>query len=202
MRLLLLKTRTDMNLSKQTNKDIFLKTYYLKKELVKFCRENHLPTSRPKQKLTQIIYEFLDGKKINLEEQEKKIRIKTNSAITKNSIIDENYANDEKHRAFFLEKIGKHFKYNTPFMNWMKENKGKKIYQDAIDEWNRIYELKKSGFKYEIGSQFEYNNYTRSFFEANPNLSKEDCIKCWNYKKTKPGNHKYEKEDLEILNKE
>ena len=202
MRLLLLKTRTDMKLSKQMNKDIFLKTYYLKEKLIQFCKENHLPISLSKQELTKNIFDFLDGKKINLKKKEKKIRIKTNSAITKNSIIDKNYTNDERHRAFFLEKIGKHFKYNTPFMNWMKENKGKKIYQDAIDEWNRIYELKKSGFKYEIGSQFEYNNYTRSFFEANPNLSKEDCIKCWNYKKTKPGNHKYEKEDLEILNKE
>lgn len=188
-----------MKLSKQTNRDIFLKTYYLKEELVQFCKDNKLPTSLPKQKLTQIISDFLDGKKINLEKQEKKVRRNLNFLIRKNSIIDKNYSNDDLHRAFFLKEIGKHFKYNTPFMNWMKENKGKMTYKDAIDEWIRIYDLKKSGFKYEIGSQFEYNTYTRSFFEANPNLSKDDCIKCWNYKKNQPGNHKYEKEDLKIL---
>jgi hypothetical protein len=30
-------------------------------------------------------------------------------------------------------------------------------------------------------------------------LTKEDCIKCWNYKKAQKGSHKYEKEDLRIL---
>jgi hypothetical protein len=60
---------------------------------------------------------------------------------------------------------------------------------------------KKNGGKTEIGKQFEYNQYTRSFFENNPQLSREDCIKCWNHKKKKIGNHKYEKDDLKILKK-
>ena len=47
--------------------------------------------------------------------------------------------------------------------------------------------------------QFEYNKYTRDFFKSNPNLSKKDCIICWNYKKKQFGKHKYEKEDLNIL---
>jgi hypothetical protein len=37
---------------------------------------------------------------------------------------------------------------------------------------------KKSGKETIIGKQFEYNQYTRDFFENNPKLSKEDCIKC------------------------
>jgi len=28
---------------------------------------------------------------------------------------------------------------------------------------------------------------------------KNDCIKCWNYKKEKIGKHKYEKEDLKNI---
>jgi uncharacterized protein (DUF433 family) len=52
---------------------------------------------------------------------------------------------------------------------------------------------KKYGKKIIIGKQFEYNQYTRDFFEDNPKLSREDCIKCWNYKKKQIGNHKYEK---------
>jgi hypothetical protein len=58
---------------------------------------------------------------------------------------------------------------------------------------------KKSGKKIKIGKQFEYNQYTRDFFENNPSLSREDCIKCWNYKKNQIGNHKYKKDDLMIL---
>ena len=84
-------------------------------------------------------------------------------------------------------------------MSWMEENKGKKTYKDAIAQYNQILLDKKSGKKTNIGKQFEYNQYTRDFFENNPKLSRENCIKCWNYKKKQIGNHKYEKEDLKIL---
>lgn len=53
----------------------------------------------------------------------------------------------------------------------------------------------------EIGGQFEFNQYIRDFFEDNKHLKREDAIKCWNYKKNLRRIHKYEKSDLEILNK-
>jgi glycosylphosphatidylinositol transamidase (GPIT) subunit GPI8 len=114
-------------------------------------------------------------------------------------MIDKNYSNDEIHRAFFKAVIGKHFKFNVQFMNWMEENKGKKSYKEAIEAYNKILLDKKTGNKTIIGKQFEYNQYTRDFFENNPELKKEDCIKCWKYKKKQTGNHKYEKDDLKIL---
>ena len=83
----------------------------------------------------------------------------------------------------------------------MEENKGKKTYKDAIAQYNKILLDKKSGKKANIGKQFEYNQYTRDFFEENPKLNRVNCIKCWNYKKKQIGNHKYEKEDLKILKK-
>lgn len=42
----------------------FLEYYYLKEELVEFCRENGLPTSGGKQDLTERIACFLDTGKI------------------------------------------------------------------------------------------------------------------------------------------
>jgi hypothetical protein len=81
----------------------------------------------------------------------------------------------------------------------MEENKGKKTYQEAIKIYNTILLDKKNGKKIVIGKQFEYNQYTRDFFAENPELSKADCIKCWNYKKKQIGSRKYEKEDLKIL---
>ena len=81
----------------------------------------------------------------------------------------------------------------------MNKNKGKKTYKEAIEIYKKILQDKKSGKKNKIGKQFEYNQYTRDFFKNNPNLNKDDCIKCWNYKKKKIGNHKYEEEDLKIL---
>jgi len=60
----------------------------------------------------------------------------------------------------------------------MNANKGKKTYQDAVVEYNRLIAEKKAGKKYEIGKQFKYNQYTRDFFINNPTLSRADCIKC------------------------
>ena len=84
-------------------------------------------------------------------------------------------------------------------MNWMEEHKGINTYKDAVEIYNKILLDKKLGKKDTIGKQFEYNQYTRDFFKDNPKLTREECIKCWNYKKKQIGIHKYEKEDLKIL---
>ena len=57
---------------------------------------------------------------------------------------------------------------------------------------------KKTG-KTTIGKQFEYNTYIRDFFAENPGKSLKDTIRCWNYKKSQSGHHRYESTDLEAL---
>jgi hypothetical protein len=146
----------------------------------------------------EYICSFIENKSIS----KIKIKQKNKSNAFEPSLektIDKNYRNNEIHRAFFIKTIGDNFKFNVTFMNWMEKNKGKKTYKDAVEMYSKILLDKKSGKKIKIGKQFEYNQYTRDFFENNPNLSREDCIKCWKYKKNYIGNHKYEKDDLIIL---
>ncbi|MGL5913858.1 MAG: DUF6434 domain-containing protein [Bacteroidales bacterium] len=45
--------------------------------------------------------------------------------LTLETIITDNYKNPENVRAFLTTEIGKHFKFNVLFMNWMKQNNGK-----------------------------------------------------------------------------
>jgi len=80
----------------------------------------------------------------------------------------------------------------------MKANPGK-TYNEAVLEWNKIFNRKKQGKKNIISSQFEYNQYTRDFFNSNPNAIRSDAIKCWKYKKSLQGNNKYEDQDLIAL---
>jgi hypothetical protein len=171
-----------MNLPKTKNE--FPDKYYLKKELLEICRENDLPQNGSKENLINYICDFIENKEI--------VKIKSKPKKTSNhfiperdKIIDINYSNNEVHREFFIKEIGVHFKYNVPFMNWMNENKEKKTYEEAIEVWNKILLEKKFGKKNKTGTQFEYNQYTRDFFENNSTLSREDCIKCWKYKKNK-----------------
>jgi hypothetical protein len=176
----------------------FYETYYLKEELIKLCKKYNLPASGSKENLLKYICNFIENKPVKkIKNKPKKKNNGFEPSLEK--IIDENYSNNEIHRAFFVKTIGEHFKFNVTFIKWMEANKCKKRYRDAIEIYNKILLDKKSGKKTEIGKQCKYNQYTRDFFKNNKNLSREDCIKCWHYKKTQKGNHKYEKDDLKIL---
>ena len=191
-----------MNDRPELNKDLdantFRNFYYLKEELVEFCRMNHLPASGSKIELTERIASFLDTGRI--EKTVPKRRKTSNvSEITEDSIIESGFVCSEKHRAFFKEKIGKSFSFNVLFQRWLRENSGK-TYKDAIKAYYRILEEKKNS-KSKINKQFEYNTYIRDFFEDNKGKSLEEAIVCWKYKKRLPGHNRYEKSDLIALSR-
>ena len=181
-------------LNKELDGTTFRSFYYLKQELVDFCRENGLPVSGGKIELTDRITYFLDTGKVLSASSVKKKANKNIGTITENTIIEENIVCSEKHRAFFLEKIGKGFSFNVLFQKWLKANAGK-TYADAIQAYYRILDEKKQG-KTTIGRQFEYN---RDFFEDNQGRSLEEAIVCWKYKKSLSGHNRYERSDLIAL---
>lgn len=184
------------NLDNNINSKIFKEYYYLKEELIDFCRKNNLQTTGSKLELIERITTFLDtGKKSYKTHTTKKTKIIDN--ITLNTIIEENFVCSEKHRAFYKEQIGNSFSFNVAFQKWLKSNAGK-TYQNSIDAYYQILEAKKNT-KTTIDKQFEYNTYIRDFFNDNKDKNLDQAIKCWKYKKSLKGHNKYEKEDLEVL---
>ena len=183
-------------LNNKLDSTTFKEYYYLKEELVKFCRENNLQTTGSKLELNERITKYLDT-----GEKETKINNKRkNKVIDKielNSIIEDNFVCSEKHREFYKKEIGKNFSFNVSFQKWLKSNSGK-TYKDSIDAYYKIIEDKKNN-KTVIDKQFEYNTYIRDFFNDNKDKSLNDAIKCWKYKKNLKGHNKYEKSDLKIL---
>ena len=187
------------NLNEKLDGETFRTFYYLKKELIDFCRENNLPVSGGKIELTDRIAYFLDTGKV-LKTSTKRKTTKDVGFITENTLIESNIVCSEKHRAFFKEKIGKSFSFNVLFQKWLKSNAGK-TYGDAINAYYQILEEKKKG-KTTIDKQFEYeyNTYIRDFFEDNQGRSLDEAIICWKYKKSLQGHNRYEKSDLVALN--
>ena len=176
----------------------FREYYYLKEELVAFCRDHHLPASGGKQELTERIACFLDTGKV-LQPAEKRPAAHRTAVpdLTRSSIIEDGFVCTETHRAFFKKEIGNSFSFNVQFQQWLKSNAGK-TYGDAITAYHEILEAKKTG-KSSIGKQFEYNAYIRDFFADNPGKTLEDAIRCWKYKKSLKGHHRYERTDLAAL---
>ena len=186
--------RPDLN--KELDGKTFRNFYYLKEELVRFCRENNLPVSGGKIELTDRIAYFLDTGKAAKASVRKKAASNI-STITDDSVIEENIVCSETHRAFFREKIGKSFSFNVLFQKWLKNNAGK-TYDDAVMAYYQILEEKKKG-KTTIDKQFEYNTYIRDFFEDNKGKKLEEAIICWKYKKSLQGHNRYERSDLAAL---
>lgn len=179
----------DRNLDSKTFRDF----YYLKEELVNFCRENGIPVSGGKVEITDRIAYFLDTGKI-LSVQTARKRTTVISTISEDTKIEANFVCSEKHRAFFIEHIGSDFSFNVTFQKWLKSNTGK-TYKEAIAAYYQILEDKKKG-KTKIDKQFEYNTYIRDFFADNEGKSLEEAIKCWKYKKQLQGHNRYERTDL------
>ena len=179
----------DRNLDSNTFRDF----YYLKEELVNFCKENGIPVSGGKLEIAERIAYFLDTGKIPSVPRSRK-KATTVSTISENTIIEANFVCSEKHRAFFREHIGKGFSFNVAFQKWLKTNTGK-TYKEAIVAYYQILEDKKKG-KTKIDKQFEYNIYIRDFFADNKGKSLAEAIKCWKYKKQLQGHNRYERTDL------
>lgn len=175
----------------------FKEYYYLKEELIDFCRKNDLQTTGGKLELTERIAKFLDtGEKIHKIHTTRKAT--AIHEITLDTILEENFVCSEKHRAFFKKQIGNHFSFNVAFQKWLKGNSGK-TYQDAITAYYQILKDKNKS-KTTIDQQFEYNAYIRDFFLDNKDKSLQQAIQCWKYKKSLKGLNKYERTDLIVLN--
>lgn len=185
-------------LCRELDSKTFREYYYLREELAAFCRENHLPASGGKRELTERIACFLDNGTIpkpaasRISGQKSRV-----SAITRESVIEENIKCTEIHRAFFKKELGKTFTFSVPFQQWLKSHAGN-TYADAIAAYREIREEKNNG-KNPIGEQFEYNRYIRDFFADNPDRTMEDAIRCWKYKKSRKGHNRYERTDLTAL---
>lgn len=184
------------NLDKKLNIENFQKNYYLKEELVSFCRENGLPTTGSKAELTHRIIYYLDKKECITRPLIRKKR-PTSSQITLDMKIGENFVCSEKHRQFYKEQIGHSFSFSVLFQRWLKVHPDQ-TYQQSIDAYFQILEEKKNR-KFEIDPQFEYNTYIRDFFADNRDKTLEQAILCWKYKKNLAGSHRYAPEDLSVL---
>lgn len=187
-------------LSRDIDSKTFREYYYLKEELVDFCRENGLSVSGGKIELTERILFYLEtGKVLPATTKTVKRKQTTSSEITRESLIEDDFVCSEKHRAFFKKEIGETFSFNVPFQRWLKSNSGK-TYSDAISAYHDIIIEKKKG-KSSIDKQFEYNTYIRDFFADNAGMTLDDAIICWKYKKCLKGHNKYERSDLSALNR-
>ncbi|MGH0523303.1 DUF6434 domain-containing protein [Bacillus cereus] len=188
-------------LTKSISLEDFQNYYWLKAELQTFCREHGLPASGSKIEITERISHYLTTGKVLKNSSVQKVSKAPLSYkdLSLQTIITKNHRCSEDVRAFFKEKIGTNFRFTVALQKFFKENVGK-TYEDAITFWYEENERKKDPtYKTTISAQFEYNRFTRDFFEDpnNKGKAKADAIAAWNEMKAKPGSNVYVPQKVE-----
>ncbi|HFK1786356.1 DUF6434 domain-containing protein [Bacillus cereus] len=188
-------------LTKSISLEDFQNYYWLKAELQTFCHEHGLPASGSKTEITERISHYLTTGKVLKNSSVQKVSKAPLSYkdLSLQTIITKNHRCSEDVRAFFKEKIGTNFRFTVALQKFFKENVGK-TYEDAITFWYEENERKKDPtYKTTISAQFEYNRFTRDFFEDpnNKGKAKADAIAAWNEMKAKPGSNVYVPQKVE-----
>lgn len=177
--------------------------YWLKQELVDYCKLIKINYSGSKAEITDRIAEILETGIIQEKKTNKKPKPTSRfnwakEVLTPNTIITDSYKNGQNTRRFFQDQIGPNFKFNIDFMAWIKANYGKTL-KDAVEQWQLLEDRKKDkNFKTTIPTSNQYNQYMRDFFADNPNKTIKDARKYWALKRSLPGSNKYEKSDLKL----
>lgn len=179
----------------------FRKWYWLKEELVAFCKLMGISYAGSKFEIQDRIADVLENGQTSPQKAKAKITSKFDwhkDPLSLETKITDSYKNSQNVRRFFQHHVGKSFHFSIDLMKFMKENVGKTL-QDGIDEWHRINQLQKEkNYKTKIPAHNQYNQYMRDFLADNPDKTRQEAMQCWKLKKALPHGAKYEKSDLEL----
>lgn len=148
--------------------------YWLKEELIHFCRQHTLDAQGSKGDLADRIAHFLETGE-RQPTAAKPQRGKMPLTFTRDSVIEPGWRCSEGLRAFFEAEIGTHFHFNQVMRDFIKHEHGKTL-QQAIHAWQSAYD---APVKTEIAPQFEYNQHTRDYYDKHPNATRAEVIAAW-----------------------
>lgn len=182
----------------------FRKWYWLKEELVAYCKSVGISYVGGKFEIQDRIVHLLEYGHISRPISKPKIAVVSKfdwskEILSLDTVITDSYKNSQNVRLFFEKQVGHQFHFSIDLMKFMKSNSGKML-KDAVAEWHRLHDLKKDkNYKTEIPSHNQYNQYMRSFLADNPDKTRADAMKYWKLKKALPDGAKYEKSDLDLI---
>lgn len=179
--------------------------YWRKDELADYARNVNVKTTSGKFVILERIAHFLDSGETTYP-GDKKRKVKSrfdwhSETLTLETMITDSYKNTQNVRRFFTAEIGAGFKFNIAFMEWMNSSVGKTL-SDACAAYREISDQEKSsGFQTNIKDHNQFNQYTRDFLQANPELGMPDVHRIWALKIRLPsdsGRHTYAHSDLNL----
>ena len=177
-------------LTQYTSVTDFNRFYWLKQELLVFCRHHQLPVGGSKAELAERIrYYLLTGSQVVVDKDQSRPVARDSDALITLETPVVHYRNDAKTRAFFVAQVGRQFRFNHYLRAFAQQiNDGCMTYGDLVIGYRHSLENKKTT----IDPQFEYNQFQRDFHKHHPSKSQSACLAAWQRVKKAPGGNTYQ----------
>ena len=177
-----------------TSSDDLQNYYWMKSDLIMFCKKHGLPTQGAKSDLIERIGVYLStGHRMSYKLINKQGERDSLKCITKNTFV-KNYNNDAKTRRFFVEHLGEKFKFNSYLRQFTDPGniQPNMTYGDIVDGWISFEKNRKnSSENYVIPPQFEYNQFIKDYFKYEKGATLNMAISAWKTLISKRGPRTY-----------
>jgi SAP domain-containing new25/Domain of unknown function (DUF6434) len=165
----------------------FLAWYWLKDELLVFCKQNNVRTSGSKPELAERIVRLLLGSE-QLAGETKAVKRSGRidpmpTVFSLHTVIGTNWRCNPNLGAFLKKQCGPSFRFNAATRNFIHTQSGKTL-ADAVQCFKQS--VAPGAPRQVIIPQNEYNRHTREFFLENPNANRQAAIDAWWAKRNQP----------------
>jgi len=177
--------------------------YWVKDELVAFCKRYGLPTGGRKLEILDRIEIFLKTGRV-VQPKPAPLGAKREGGTTGQQLKAEpltldttvvEFKSDSRTREFFKSVIGPEFHFTAHLNDYMR-GRSDLTYGDLVKEWLAERERRKDKtYKPNIMKSCEYNQFIRDFYADETNKGKplREAVNAWNEVKRQQGPRKYER---------
>jgi len=160
-----------------------LRWYWLKDELADFARRLGIRSTGGKEVLTRRIAARLDGIAfVESQPSRRASAVQLAGPVTADTVIPVGQRCSQVVRAWFVEQVGASFGFDAAMRDFFAHSDGTQTMQDALLH----YRATRDRARKSIDAQFEYNRFTRAWYEANPEGAREDLLRAWQSYRSQP----------------
>jgi hypothetical protein len=158
----------------------FRSWYWLKAELVTFCRAERLPYSGNKSDIERVISAHLAGVPYRAVASParlpKRKTITMPTSFTLTDTIGEGWTCNPALGSFFRQQVGSGFRFNKAMRDFIHGGAGRTL-AEAVDCY-RV-SVAPGQPKREIAASLEYNQHTRAYYADHPQATRAEVIAAW-----------------------
>lgn len=159
-----------------------LRWYWRKDELTGFARSLGLRTTGSKETVAARVAAALDGVAFREPERTPNRASRHVGPLDGSTLMSPGQRCTRSVRDWFERQVGSSFVFDVEMRSFFRRADGTQTFQDALDH----YRATRNAGRRDIDAQFEYNRFTRAWYESNPAGSREDCIQAWKAYRSQP----------------